>query len=164
MFWVWFFVMSCFQVLLCFFPFHIIRFTQVTCLLFHSCTPSTITSAQYLVSRFSSVLCKILTSLHATSFTFFGLDQVRFCLIFHSHSLVLFKISCFPAQPRFLFLFLWINQVFAFDICIWVLSPPRHAQPPSPVVTTFNRFIFLWFLCFACILYMCSALWPAVLF
>ena len=84
MFWVLFFS-SCLVFRFCYvFPFHIIRS------LFHSCTPSPITSPQYLVSRFSSVLCKILTFLpHFMPWVLCssGFVMSGFCLSFlHSHS------------------------------------------------------------------------------
>jgi len=98
--------------LLMFFPLSL-SFTQVTCSLFRSCTSSLITSPQYLVSRSSLTLCKILTSLtvhehasqvFATSFIhsivhvcsclfivlFFTVSFVIVTLVLFFHSLVLF--------------------------------------------------------------------------
>ena len=129
-------VLSCFLVLglflVMFFPLsHQVHSSHLS--LFHSCTPSPITSPQYLVSRFPSVQGKILTSLHASGSCLSRFGQVRFCCIFHSHSLVLFGftaivLSClFIPQLRFLVygsvaffvLVLKINLVLLFEFCIW---------------------------------------------
>ena len=105
-----------------FFP-HV-KFHSRHLFLFHSCTSSLITSPQYLVSRFSHSLCKILTLSSMTQSRF---ATVRFCHHSHSfHNLVyLLIIVLFLHHSLVLFCFFFPQSVFLItgSAALFVLAP-----------------------------------------
>ena len=74
-------------------------------------TSSPITSPQYLVSRFPQF----------RTFTSIDVSVIQ---------VLSGQVLSLVFQPRFLFSIKKIK--FSFEFCIWVLPPPRHAQPHSP--------------------------------
>ena len=118
------------------FPFHFVRFIQVTCLYFHSCTSSPITSPQYFSFQVPSVQGKnphlhLHWCLVHSGVVWSGFDSpfstATALLCFFSHSLDVLRSGSAA-------LFVLLSNI------LWILhlgptSTTSHTTPPTPVVT-----------------------------